>query len=179
MSRKPMSERTVAIPGIECPDGFIPRSNLLERFWSKVNKTDSCWEWTGLKLKGRSLPYGQITAYGKTYYTHRLSWIIHNGQIPDGKFILHSCDNPPCVNPAHLRAGTIQENNADRILRGRWAHGQTHSRANLTDKDVLEIRKLYQPGVYRRGTRAAIAKLYGVSPATITLIVARTTWRHI
>lgn len=78
-----------------------------DRFWSKVNKTGDCWEWTGAKLKDG---YGMIRADGKDVMVHRLSWEIASGQIPTGSVIDHICWNKSCVNPKHLRVATTSQN---------------------------------------------------------------------
>lgn len=95
------------------------------RFWAKVDRRDGgCWAWTGY-----SLPYdgrGKFGLKGYAVFAPRVAWAIANGREPNG-LVLHSCDNPNCVNPAHLRVGTFQENIRDRDERGRhWASGVTH-----------------------------------------------------
>jgi len=93
------------------------RKTVEERFWAKVDKTDSCWVWTGATLRRG---YGQIRIpVKKAKQAHRLSWEIHNGPIPDGMLVCHKCDNPPCVNPAHLFLGTQSDNNKDCVRKGR------------------------------------------------------------
>lgn len=87
-----------------------------ERFFQKVNKTDSCWLWTGaLNARG----YGSLATDTKTMSAHRYSYIIHKGEIPDGLIICHTCDVPSCVNPEHLWAGTYSENTRDMFDKGR------------------------------------------------------------
>lgn len=88
----------------------------MERFWSKVEKTDGCWLWTAyLDERG----YGTFGYKGKVHYAHRVSYELTKGPIPIGLHILHSCDNPACVNPAHLRTGTHTDNMRDKVERGR------------------------------------------------------------
>jgi hypothetical protein len=95
----------------------------IERFWSRVDKTDSCWLWTGGLFDD---DYGAFRIAGKSFRAHRVSWMIAHGDIPDGLFVCHNCpdgDNPQCVNPAHLWTGTNQENMDDMIAKGRSLTG--------------------------------------------------------
>ena len=111
-----------------------PARNLEERFWPKVNKDGPihptlgtrCWLWTaGTNGHGYGAfhPGPGRRGMGKA---HRISWTIANGPIPDGLGVLHRCDNPPCVNPAHLFLGTDQENHRDMDAKGR--HGRYNAR---------------------------------------------------
>jgi len=86
------------------------RLDLLERFWKKVEKTDSCWNWTAYTIRG----YGQFRYDGKGVYAHRFSYELLKGKIPDGLTLDHLCRNRKCVNPDHLEPVTNKEN----ILRG-------------------------------------------------------------
>ena len=99
----------------------------LERFWSKVNKTDGCWEWTG----ARTAPgwHGVVRTAGRKVVAHRFAWELENGPVPDGLRVLHHCDNPACVRADHLWLGTQRENMIDASAKGRtgpqlrvWTH---------------------------------------------------------
>ena len=149
-------------------------ASLEERFrrigWTETES--GCWEWNGSRAKRGG--YGQISGRGTVLKTHRLSHELHIGPIPEGHFVLHSCDNPPCVNPAHLRSGTPEENTADMWSRGRGFHmsasGEFASPAKLTWDQVLEIRSSPETGV-------ALAKRFGVTKSAISSIRTGKTWK--
>src|SRR5437899_1464436 len=93
---------------------FAP--NQIERFWSHITKIDGCWIWTGSLRAG----YGQISCgRGNLWSAHRMSYVLHNGPIPDGMCVCHRCDVPACVNPAHLFLGTRGDNMRDMVKKGR------------------------------------------------------------
>jgi hypothetical protein len=150
---------------------------LPERFWSRVHKAESCWLWTGHRDKDG---YGILPYDGKLLRAHRVSWELHNGPIPAGIKVLHSCDTPPCVNPAHLFAGTQRRNIEDMIAKGRGRysdrHGERNSAAKLSECDVLTIRAEYAAGGV---THADLAAGYGVCATLIGLIVRRERWGHL
>jgi hypothetical protein len=155
-----------------------------ERFWSKVRRgaPDECWEWIS---SHHPLGYGFIFAgplydKGVRYVkAHRLSWEMHNGPIPEGLCILHHCDNPPCVNPAHLYAGTRQQNCRDRAVRKRGKehrqNGEANDNAKLTEMDVRAIIILLKAG----RSQIVIAKMFGVNQTHISRIKLRQTWKHL
>jgi hypothetical protein len=109
---------------------------------------------------------------------HRVSWTLHNGAIPNGLHVLHHCDNPQCVNPAHLWLGTNADNMRDMIRKGRGnvAGGEDHGSAKLTEKQVIEIRERYAAGNI---TQHELGNEYGISKQTIGEIIRREIWKHI
>ena len=92
-----------------------------ERFWRHVERGDDCWRWTAHRIRVRGkLWYGMFNALPRTPMgAHRFSWELHNGPIPNGLFVLHSCDNPECTNPKHLFLGTQADNVRDMTLKRR------------------------------------------------------------
>lgn len=160
------------------PQRFIfrhaKRSDPVPRFWAKVKKTEECWEWTAALS---STGYGQIGVNRKLIFAHRFSYVLHYGNIPEGLFVLHKCDNPKCVNPDHLFAGTQTDNMQDCSKKGRHAHtstkGEKCGASKLKEKDVIEIRSMGHMGSYK------LSAIYNVAQCTIRRILARTTWRHI
>ena len=131
----------------------------MDRFWNKVNKTDSCWLWIGSKNpKG----YGKVKYKRKTIAAHRFSYELHYGPIPIGMYVCHKCDIRNCVNPEHLFLGTAQDNMDDKVNKGRQGKGGGRQR-KLTKDQIKEIQSLYVCG-YLQGE---IAEMYNVSSPTI------------
>ena len=141
----------------------------------KTASTKDCQVWVRYRTR---------KGYGQTWdrqqkrrrRAHRVVWEIFNGPIPKGAFVLHRCDNPPCVNPDHLYVGTAADNTRDMIRRGRVSAGERRDNARLTREMVRQIRHVYASG---RKTKAALARIFGVSPSTIRAAVGRVTWRHV
>ena len=153
----------------------MKNSTLEERFWEKVNRTNSCWLWIGQN----SNTYGRLETHvpvRRIYLAHRLSWTIHFGEIPKNLHVLHRCDNTICVNPKHLFLGTQRDNNADKIDKGRNAKGNKFPHAKLNPIAVRRIRKAYATG---KVTQTALATKYGVAISQINGVVNGKTWRHI
>lgn len=146
-------------------------------FWDKVDKSGDCWEWTAHRnIKG----YGQFGVSGKLALAHRLSYIIHFGEIPSGKIVCHSCDNPSCVNPAHLWIGTHQDNAIDRERKNRGGRkgpeGSKAPHAKLNEAIVAQIKAIIAEG---KTTHRSIAKQFGVHFVTISDLATGKTWRHV
>lgn len=140
-------------------------------FWSHVNKDGSipshcpelgqCWEWTAGHNKG----YG-VARYKKETLSHRISWMIAHGDIPNDLFVLHKCDNPTCINPDHLFLGTHQDNNDDMRKKGRGKYpGKKFYERKLTEAQTFEIVERYLAGgIYQR----ELAAEYRVAQSVIS-----------
>lgn len=134
-------------------------------FWSKVEKTDTCWLWIA---GGHKFGYGEFRESGKLIRAHRFSYELHNGPIKDSKSVLHTCDNPRCVNPNHLYIGTQIENGRDTSIRDRVGTRK------LTPSDIPEIRKQLSANE----ADSQISKKFGVTAACIYSIRSGKTWRY-
>lgn len=133
------------------------------RFWSRVEKTSSCWLWHGTTRGG----YGLIYYNHKQIGSHVFSWILHKGVIPDGTQVLHKCDVHGCVNPEHLFLGDHAANMHDKAVKGRAAR-------RLTKDQVVTIRAM--SGNF---TQLSIAKQFGVDQSLISRIVRGESWGHL
>ena len=144
--------------------------DMLTRFWEKVEKTDTCWVWIASTRRG----YGRFRIGDKKYTSHRVSWEIYNGEIPDGMCVLHHCDNPPCVNPDHLFIGTQTDNIRDRHMKGRNGDktGINNGRSVLDENDVIAIRH-----DHHFVSRKQLSRKYGVSISTICSVINLRTWK--
>ena len=138
----------------------------VERFKKKFvqGNEDECWNWLGAKM-GRG--YGVLRVGDRNVGTmigaHRLAWQLSNREIPEGKMVLHKCNNKGCVNPNHLYLGSGSDNMMDRIRDG-YAHSQSLAR-KLFDEDVQVIRGLLKIGGL---SQELIAKMFKVSQGTIS-----------
>lgn len=141
----------------------------LERFWSKVKKTPTCWLWMGVPDTNG---YGQIMVEGKVVSVHRFSYELHKGKIPKkntyhGVCVLHQCDVSNCVNPSHLFLGTQLDNVKDRDFKGRLA-------CKISKKLADKIRKLYIP---RKVSQYKLGIKFGISRSTVEDIIHNRIWK--
>lgn len=153
---------------------------LEERFWRRVDvgTPDECWMWTGQRdTHGYGL-LGSAFRDRPAYITmraHRLSYELAHGPIPAGMVVCHHCDNPSCVNPAHLFLGTQSDNTRDMTAKKRQARGERHSQTRLTEDDVREIRSALAAGE----TQRSIGERFGIHQTTVSNIATRITWDHV
>lgn len=180
--------------------------DLAERFWSKVKKSETCWEWTGGRTNSGYGKFCLSGKGGKTVGAHRFSYELNFEPIPKGLFVCHRCDNCLCVRPDHLFLGTHADNMRDMAEKKRTAHGINspkyillynrlktfqsnyspdlatravnpyHAAKKLTASKVLQMRALFNEGKH---TCKDISLLFGVSKSTAWEVVTRRIWRHI
>lgn len=152
--------------------------DVAERFWAKVERRgpDECWPWIATRNNGK-FNYGHFQFMGRVRKASRISYMLSHGDIPPRMVVMHTCDNPPCVNPSHLKLGTQHDNVLDCAKKGRRANlkGEDHPRAKLKKSDVDAIRDAYAEGV----SAADLAKSFGVNRGQIHSIMARRAWRDL
>jgi hypothetical protein len=157
--------------------------SVWHRFWEKVDKENSekyydgtrCWEWKNAIDGGG---YGVLMINHSPYTrekAHRFSWLIHNGVIPKDMYVLHACDNPPCVNPKHLFLGSNLINMQDKVRKERQSRlfGDKNGRCLMTKEKVIEMRKLYSTGKY---SYRKLIKMFGISQTQVARILHKESW---
>jgi hypothetical protein len=169
---------------------LLPASKLVEKFVARMiipDDVNQCWEWQGCKDKDG---YGVSTHEAKKIPAHRRMFLFANGHLVKNLIICHSCDNPSCCNPAHLWAGTTQDNIRDKVAKGRQPRGDkngartkpesrrrgdSHHCTKLKDCDVPIVFKLREQGL----SMSKIGKLVGLSSATVYKIFRKENRKHL
>jgi hypothetical protein len=150
---------------------FIPKPLTVERIKADCKVTKSgCWEWQ--KTRQRLMGYGKIESLGRNLLTHRAMWSVVFGPIPEGKLVLHNCDNPPCCNPEHLRIGTHLDNNREAAAKGRYHVGDDCSFSKLTSKAVRIIRQ-------SDASNQELAERFGVTRSAVRFVRIGRTWKSV
>lgn len=145
-------------------------------FWAhvQVGETNECWPW----LLGKTEDgYGHYSILGKQWKAHRVAYAITHGSIPKGLLICHTCDNPPCCNPAHLVAKTYKWNAEDRDKKGRTANkrGEKNERSRITEEQAVFAMARMLTGE----SQASVARAFNVSPTITYQIWSRKSWKHL
>lgn len=166
--------------------------NEINEFWKRTQKTEGsdCLWWSGYR---NQTGYGYFFFKGLSIRAHRAAYIICHGPIPDGLHVLHSCDNPSCVNPQHLSTGTHVENMKQRHARGRYVfnyngnhylqkdstvvRGSNNARAVINEEIAFQMRLDFAQGKFK--SKAAAARSYGVSVTVIQTALNGKTWKHV
>lgn len=150
-----------------------PSPAIESKFWDRVRRVRSgCWEWQGFRSPRG---YGKFTV-GRlgTVTAHRLAFQLFCGPVPDGMFVLHRCDNPPCCNPTHLFLGTHADNMRDRDTKGRTLRGALLPQTKLSESQRDDIRREYRRHVPGANI-PALARKYGVGVGTIHRVLNHET----
>lgn len=149
--------------------------SIHDRFWSKVKKGPKCWEWQGYRLyNGYGRFWMSHLKWPDVEYAHRVAYWLEHGDLPKRGVVRHTCDNPACVNPAHLRLGSQADNIADCISRGRHVGTKGQRFHHLPEMVVRVMRRLHPALNYTE-----IASIWGVGRQTVMRIVKRQAWRNV
>jgi len=150
---------------------------IRSRFEEKVIKSDGCWGWNGY-LDKNGYPLLKSGSGGKEFKEtrgNRISWLLYVGEIPEGKYLCHNCDNPLCTNPDHLFLASAKQNSEDMVKKGRGNKGSKHGNSKLTEELVKEIRVKFRDGVMIK----RIMEDYKISRQTSHDIKYGNTWKHV
>jgi hypothetical protein len=151
-----------------------------ERFWEKVDikSVDDCWMWQAGGLLENGYGYGKFNIDKVIYNAHVVAWKITNGSIPDGLYVLHTCDKPGCCNPNHLFLGTQKDNWMDCYRKNRANHvfGSRCGSAKITEQDVVKIRVFYKTGNYSQNK---LGEMFNLSGRSICAVVRKEQWKHV
>jgi hypothetical protein len=161
---------------------YLPLPELsthdIERFWRSVDRRgpDECWEWKGDRISGEYGGYGRFWVSPNRYNANRIAYKVATGIDPGQFLIRHTCDNPPCCNPAHLLLGTPKDNIGDAVARGRIARGETGGTAKLTRATVLAMRAMYAAGGL---TVEEVGEAHGAAKSAALKAISGQTWAHL
>jgi hypothetical protein len=158
----------------------FPRTDLIERFWSNVKKSEGCWIWTGRRSWNGKYGSFFLSSLPRNHsiLAHRFSWeIVNASEIPRGLDACHSCDTPLCVRPNHIFIGTRKQNMQDAVRKGRFhsPKGETNPAAKLSRQSIIEIVRKASAGM----THRQIASGFGVAHSTVGRILRGELWAHI
>lgn len=146
------------------------------RFWSHVDMRgpDECWDWQACRQQDG---YGRFKAGDTTYHSNRVAWTLKHRSDPGELVVRHACDRPQCCNPAHLVLGTVADNTADKMARGRWRGGDhrgvRNPRARLTPDQVREVVEAFKRGE----SNTAIAARLPIGHSLVSRIRVGLSWR--
>jgi hypothetical protein len=149
-------------------------TDVIAAFETLFEKSNGCWIWRGKGMKQRG-GYGSFTMRPAGFISaraHRVSWTLYRGEITSAQHVLHSCDNPKCVNPDHLFLGDQQANMDDKVAKGRQNKGDNHGAHKLSETQARSI--LVDPRPYLE-----IAKEHGVTIITVSNIKTGRSWKHL
>lgn len=149
------------------------RARTAEAAWAALLER-SAWEGECLVWQGtcNRAGYGRFV-WGRVRGAHRASYVIHHGPLKKGQHVMHACDNPSCINPAHLTAGSPADNVADCVAKDRQACGERQGLSKMTWDKVRALRERYDAGE----TQVSLSAAFGISQPTVSQIVRRVTWR--
>jgi hypothetical protein len=174
ISSKHLGRETLSCGCLAAENAAARCANRALNFDERLKRMPSgCLEWQGARDRSG---YGTLRAGKRDHKAHRLAYERAFGPITNGRFVCHTCDNPPCCEPSHLFLGTSQDNIDDRQSKGRGASGERMAAAKVNDHAVRQIRRLVSEDGH---TQQAVAEMFGIDQTTVSKIVLRVSWKHV